>query len=74
MEVERYILLAGYTYYPARWSDFQGASDDLSELNVKGRGTITGEQYTNGQYDWFQIIDCGIHEVVIQASRKEDDG
>lgn len=47
--MRRYILLVGYSYYPAAWDDFIGSFDSVEGAKKKAAKC-------NG--DWYEIIDC----------------
>jgi hypothetical protein len=54
----KYILLAGRDYYPARWDDFWGVFDSVEEAEKTALGT---------KQDWYQIISTESWGVVKQG-------
>lgn len=74
--MERYLLFAGMHYYPAAFADLR--NDFNSEHDATGWGLlmITGEQYSEGQYDWFYVLDTQAASIaesrVANGNRKEE--
>lgn len=52
MARNRFVVLAGDTYYPAKWKDFRGSFKTEEEALAFGRGYISGDDLR-----WFQVID-----------------
>ena len=67
----RYILFAGDWYYPAPgWHDMQKASDSRDDLAAQGRDMVSGEEYTNGQHQWWHVVDLASGTIVEEGERE----
>ena len=73
--MKRYILLAGNTYYPAKWSDFAGDFDTIKEakdffseiFKTCPEFTACGLPFDNGlrqKIEWGEIVDTTTKMVV----------
>ena len=58
--IKRYLLFAGYSYYPAGgWNDFVDSYDTREEAEQSAKNICLLEEYTipTGKYDWCHVID-----------------
>ena len=61
MGVKRFVVFAGFQYYPGGgWEDFIGSCDTLEEARELRRATLE----ENYQYSWSHIVDLQTGEVV----------
>ena len=59
--MKRYIVFAGFDYYPGGgWDDFAGSFDTLSEAQAAGIAD---------HGDWFQILDTQTWELVNEPTK-----
>ena len=57
--MKRYLLFAGYKYYPGGgWKDFENDYDTIEEAEN------AGEEFTKENYTWYQIIDTTTKEEI----------
>ena len=56
--MKKFILFAGVIYYPkGGWNDFQGTSDDASEL-------VEQVAMSQVNYGWWQIVDTSSMTII----------
>jgi hypothetical protein len=63
---KRYLLFAGFNYYPCGgWDDFIGSFDTQEEATKAGVSRKANiERYAGGCADWFQVVDSHTGEKV----------
>jgi len=58
--MNRYLLFAGDTYYPAGgWNDLKGDYTNLEEAKW-----VASMMYTERKCDWWQIVDTHINKII----------